>query len=52
MKTITIVNVATGRTLSTSFRCTLARGRYSWSLAATDLAGNKAKTVSAVLVVK
>jgi hypothetical protein len=32
--------VATGRTLTWSFHCTLARGVYVWKVSATDLAGN------------
>jgi cell wall-associated NlpC family hydrolase len=51
LKTIRLAGVPTGKTLSASFRCTLTPGRYRWSLSATDLAGNRAASASAALVV-
>ena len=53
VKTITIANVATNKAGSYTFKVTLKKGSYSWSVTATDIAGN-AGTASAAkkLIVK
>ena len=40
VKTINVAGAQSNRTLTASFRCTLAKGVYRWKLYATDLAGN------------
>ena len=52
IKTLTTCSRCNGAIHSVSFHCSLARGRYTWAIAVTDLAGNKARVVSAGLVVK
>ena len=55
-KTVTTLSLgrkATGRDLTCSWRCRLAKGRYTWTVLATDLAGNaQARTVTRRLVVR
>jgi sugar lactone lactonase YvrE len=44
---------ATGQDLTKSWKCTLARGKYTWTVYATDLAGNaQAKLVTRKLIVR
>lgn len=52
LKSFALTKVVVGRQLFKSFRCRLPRGTYTWSLAATDVAGNRAKVVKTRLVVK
>jgi hypothetical protein len=53
IKTISLGAKATGRDLVYSWKCSLARGAYTWTVLATDLAGIKqAKTVTKKLIVK
>jgi hypothetical protein len=40
VKVLTIVGARTNRDLTASFTCTLAKGVYSWRVAATDPSGN------------
>jgi sugar lactone lactonase YvrE len=51
--TLKLGKKATGLNLTHSWRCTLAAGKYSWKVYATDLAGNtQAKPALRTLVVK
>jgi sugar lactone lactonase YvrE len=53
VRTLSLGTKATGRELACSWRCKLARGRYSWTVYATDLAGNvQVRTVNRSLVVR
>jgi hypothetical protein len=45
VKTVTLDYRATGKLLSSSFRCDLARGTYRFSVGAQDLAGNSATRI-------
>ena len=52
VKTLRLGAKATGRALTHRWRCTLARGRYTWKVQATDKAGNsQSKAGSRTLVV-
>jgi hypothetical protein len=53
LKTLSLGLKATGVDLAKSWRCKLAAGRYTWTVYATDLAGNRqAKLVSKKLTVR
>jgi hypothetical protein len=43
VKTITIANASTNKAQSCSFKITLKKGSYTWSVKATDIAGNAGK---------
>ena len=44
---------STGQDLTKSWKCTLASGKYTWVVYATDLAGNpQAKLVTRQLIVR
>jgi hypothetical protein len=47
VKTISLANVLTNRARSYSLKVTLARGSYSWTVKATDIAGNAGKVSAA-----
>jgi hypothetical protein len=52
-RTFSVGLKATGASLTYSYKCSLAKGKYTWKVYATDLAGNKqAKPSSKSLVVK
>ena len=52
-KTLSLGLRATGSDLTCSWKCTLAKGKYTWTVYATDLAGNaQARTVTKKLVVR
>ena len=53
VKTITIANLATNKAGSYTFKVTLKKGSYSWSVTATDIAGNAGNASTAKkLIVK
>ncbi|MCU0972042.1 MAG: hypothetical protein MUF57_09745 [Gammaproteobacteria bacterium] len=53
VKSISAADVPVNSDQAKSFKCTLAKGKYTWSVYATDLAGNKQKNVATgVLTVK
>jgi hypothetical protein len=45
VKTLPLGKHATGKVLSASFRCTLARGKYRYYVSGTDLARNAASSI-------
>jgi sugar lactone lactonase YvrE len=53
LKTLSLGSQATGADLTKSWRCKLAAGRYTWTVWATDLAGNpQARLVTKKLTVR
>ena len=47
VKTITIANLATNKAASYTFKVALKKDRYSWTVKATDIAGNVGKVSAA-----
>ena len=47
VKTIKIANVATNKARSYTFKVTLKKGSYRWTVKATDIAGNTGKVSAA-----